>query len=341
MFANEGGYEKNGSKYDAEIVGGQGLHIAIVKEPRYEGTMILLNARRIIKNSKDKKNLLDNNHSVSTVDVVIDTSYMNEIKNVLSNAKKIFFKSLKNEIEKEVEKEEEATKNFNIKNKNFYIKNEDGTSISAEEIENTLSEHFTPKKEVENEKPEEKEEVEKEEPQETTTEKETEEKTDDNGNEIKDEEDYEVLFNMYGVDVNAKMKGSDIKNVYKQISNRSYEEIQKDEDKLEKMEKDVEKEGEKIETEERKEVEKMQNSKNTKQPSAIQKSINNFMKNNINRFHSTAVAKLRNQIEEEGYITKDKQGQAFGFIARNNDKQALIKTNSHLEFMLYVLSHHY
>ncbi len=58
------------------------------------------------------------------------------------------------------------------------------------------------------------------------------------------------------------------------------------------------------------------------------------MKNNINRFHSTAVAKLRNQIEEEGYITKDKQGQAFGFIARNNDKQALIKTNSHLEFML-------
>ena len=119
----------NSPDYDVDVVGGKGLHLAIVPEGRYDTRVARLNA-------KTDKN---NNFNLS-----------NTTMNMINNAKKILLgKTIKNsekshEDKKEAEmiaiqKEEAEKMNNSYKGKKF--RDNEGNEYDAEEVMNAVKEH--------------------------------------------------------------------------------------------------------------------------------------------------------------------------------------------------------
>ena len=247
IFANETGFDRNGSKYDAEIVGGEGLHIAIVKAPRYEGTLILPNARRIVKNSKDSKQL-DNKKTNLTEKVIINSNYMSTIKDTLNkfSVKKIFSKVISNESEEPEVKEEPKSINLDASRK--YMIN--GKEYEGKDILNTIkntyskndekSEEESKKEEVKEGEPEVKEDIQENEiePDVQETEELKEEAidtvVDSEGSEILPESDYNITMVLSGKDI-LNMYSSDESEELKEEMKEEESEMKETEEKKDPM----------------------------------------------------------------------------------------------------------
>lgn len=89
FVADETKKQHNGKDIDMEFTDGEFLHLAIVKNPRYEGA-------NIVVNSQDKKETVENSNKENIIMQVLN-ELKEFIKNVVSNEKEDEMKEVKNE----------------------------------------------------------------------------------------------------------------------------------------------------------------------------------------------------------------------------------------------------